>query len=63
MKKLVLTQKQMISTSKQHVEHPFAGQNTRHMLVGRVLKTSLKKILAGQCFKLKLVITSLAGIL
>ena len=28
--KLVLTQKHMISTSEQHEEHLFAGQNTQH---------------------------------
>ena len=31
MKKLVLTQKQIISTRKRHAEHRSAGQNTQHM--------------------------------
>ena len=35
-KKLVLTQKQMILTSKQHAEHPYAGQNTQHTQFGIV---------------------------
>ena len=30
-KKFVLTQKQMISTSKRGAEHPFAGWNTQHL--------------------------------
>ena len=30
MKKLDLKEKQMILTSKQSVEHPFAGRNTQH---------------------------------
>ena len=29
--KLVLMLKKKISTSKQHAEHPFTGQNTQHM--------------------------------
>ena len=33
MKKLVFTQKQMISTSHHRVEHPFAGQNTQQLHV------------------------------
>ena len=32
MKKLVLMQKQMISTRERHAEHLFTGQNTQHML-------------------------------
>ena len=30
-KKLVFTQKQTISTSQRHAEHPFTGQNTQHI--------------------------------
>ena len=30
LKMIVLTQKQMISTSAQHAEHTFAGRNTQH---------------------------------
>ena len=33
MKKLVFTQKQMISTSKRRVEHQFAGPNTQHSII------------------------------
>ena len=31
MKKLVLTQKQIILTSELHAEQPFTGQNTQHL--------------------------------
>ena len=30
-KKNVFTQKEIISTSKRHAEHPFAGRNTQHL--------------------------------
>ena len=44
MKKLVLTQKQMILSSKQHVEHLFAGQNTQHLRIRPPLvKIHIKK--------------------
>ena len=33
MKKLVFTQKQLISTSKRRVEHQFAGPNTQHSII------------------------------
>ena len=44
MKKLVLLQKQMISTSERHVEHPFAGRNTQHIeLVFKVINYKKNK--------------------
>ena len=33
MKKFIFRQEQMISTSKRHAEHPFAGQNTQRKLI------------------------------
>ena len=37
MKKLVLTQKQMISTSQRRMEHSFAGRNTQQLPVASAL--------------------------
>ena len=33
MKKLIFTQKQMVSISELHAKHPFAGQNTQKVLM------------------------------
>ena len=46
MKKLVLTQKQTIFTSKRHAEHLFAGQNTQYMGKYQSKKDSFSAILS-----------------
>ena len=44
-KKFVLTQKQMIWTSKQHAEHPFPGPNTQHTATDVKLKRPILSII------------------
>ena len=56
--KTYFSQKQMISTSKRHADHPFAGRNTQHM------KES-KKYLTRSCtgkFNFKLIWPELDGV-
>ena len=47
MKKIVLTQKQMISDSKPSVEHPLAGQNTPQFPMVSVLDCSYQSLKLG----------------